>query len=367
MDKKYINKAESKIQFVSFCLVMRRLNENPNAVVRLPVFLDATCSGLQHLAGLLRDFELGEKVNITPKEKPEDLYESLVEPINNLINKYGDENIGYSNLSNVKINRKIVKPPIMTTTYNVTIKGVADQIKNSLTKIKIEAHTFYKVETKDNDYVNISFIEVWKMAEIIHSIIFNKFPSLRLIYDYFLDIVKLMLKLSIPIVWFTPSGLKITQHYNRSKKKKLSLSFFGKNTTMVFREWSNLVDKQKQVNAIIPNIIHSLDASHLISVLCKSKNLDFYPVITVHDCFGTLPNKLDKLSFIVRKEFVLQYIKEDFLVTFDNRIRQFIIDNNYSIVDNKVITEKNKYNFPILPKLGNLNLKDIERAVYMIT
>lgn len=145
MDKKYINKAESKIQFASFCLVMRRLHENPNLVVRLPVFLDATCSGLQHLAGLLRDFELGEKVNITPKEKPEDLYESLVEPINNLINKYGDENIGYSNLSNVKINRKIVKPPIMTTTYNVTVKGVADQIKNSLTKIKIVGHTYYKV------------------------------------------------------------------------------------------------------------------------------------------------------------------------------------------------------------------------------
>lgn len=196
MDKRYINKAECKIQFAAFCLAMKRLHDNPNIIIKLPVFLDATCSGLQHLAGLLRDFELGEMVNITPKERPEDLYESLVEPLNNEINKYGNENIGYSTLSNVKIDRKIIKRPIMTNTYNVSLKGVCDQIKDFLPKVKIEDHTYYKAESlKGDGFVNLSYIEVWKMAEIIHSIIFKQFPSLRLIYNYFLERVKLMLKL----------------------------------------------------------------------------------------------------------------------------------------------------------------------------
>lgn len=56
------------------------------------------------------------------------------------------------------------------------------------------------------------------MVKIIYSIIFNKFLFLKLIYNYFLDIMKLMLKLSILIVWFIPLNIKITQYYNCSKK-----------------------------------------------------------------------------------------------------------------------------------------------------
>lgn len=128
---------------------------------------------------------------------------------------------------------------------------------------------------------------------------------------------------------------------------------------MVIREWTNLTDKRKQVNAIIPNIIHSLDASHLISVLCSSIDSNFNPVITVHDCFGTLPNRLEKLSFTVRKEFILQYVQEDFLKVFDNRIRQYITDNNY-LIDGDEVINKHKYKIPPLPKLGSLDLKQIE-------
>lgn len=112
---------------------------------------------------------------------------------------------------------------------------------------------------------------------------------------------------------------------------------------MVIREWTNLTDEQKQVNDIIANIIHSLDASHLISVVCSCSDTNFKPVITVHECFATLPNKLENLSFIIRKEFLLQYTKEDFLNRLNNRIRQYITDNNYSIKGDEVITSKGIY------------------------
>jgi DNA-directed RNA polymerase len=53
--------ASNPILFASFCLVMKQLSIDPKTKVHLPVFLDATCSGLQHLAGLMRDSELAKK------------------------------------------------------------------------------------------------------------------------------------------------------------------------------------------------------------------------------------------------------------------------------------------------------------------
>ena len=43
---------------------MRELDRDPNYIIKTPVFLDATCSGIQHLAALLRDLELGTIVNL---------------------------------------------------------------------------------------------------------------------------------------------------------------------------------------------------------------------------------------------------------------------------------------------------------------
>jgi DNA-directed RNA polymerase len=38
----------------------------------------------------------------------------------------------------------------------------------------------------------------------------------------------------------------------------------SKNKTLVLKEFEDEINSRKQIQAIIPNIIHSLDASHLI-------------------------------------------------------------------------------------------------------
>lgn len=55
MEPEFINKAENKYVFTAFCLIMRNLQKDPNYKVKLPVFLDATCSGIQILAAIMRD------------------------------------------------------------------------------------------------------------------------------------------------------------------------------------------------------------------------------------------------------------------------------------------------------------------------
>ena len=144
------------------------------------------------------------------------------------------------------------------------------------------------------------------MADIIYNTIFlrSEYPLLRVVYDYFINMATVMTpeKLTLPLTWLTPAGLKITQRYHSSPEKtvRLSISFANKRKTLVSppageKEWDTpapeRLNKGKQKGAIIPNVIHSLDASHLMQVVPPEKvfenNLNM--VLTVHDCFGTHP------------------------------------------------------------------------------
>jgi DNA-directed RNA polymerase, mitochondrial len=217
MDKEFILKAENKIIFIVFCLIIRQLQKDTNYKVKLPVFLDATCSGIQHLAAIMRDFKLASEVNlITPNDSKgvSDIYNKLRIPINEEIRKYGKENPKYSILELVDLKRSDLKLPIMTKTYNVTQLGIKNQLASILTKTKSGRSVIYHAPSIiKNKFIELSNIELLKIAEIINKTIFKEYPSLYIIYSYFIDMAKLMNKLELPIIWFTPSGLEITQKY----------------------------------------------------------------------------------------------------------------------------------------------------------
>ena len=128
MDKEFLLAAQNKFTFAATCLCIKELQNNPNYAVKIPVFLDATCSGIQHLAALIKDCELAKEVNLIPplaelggeKTSPADIYETLRTPINEKIRRLGREDPTFSNLEYVELSRSDVKQPIMTKTYNVT-------------------------------------------------------------------------------------------------------------------------------------------------------------------------------------------------------------------------------------------------------
>ena len=407
LDKDFINNANKKIQFVSLCIVIKNYEDDNNYLVKLPVFLDATCSGIQHLAAMLQDVNLGAQVNLLSRTENEnvcDLYETMVGPVNAAINKFGKENVLHSSLSNVKLNRKIIKTPIMTQVYNVTTDGIYRQLIKKLKKEKVKHPTnktkhgkakyntmYYlplasplgsKKKTKE---ILVPYIDVYKISEIIKDSSFNVYPCLRDIYNYFINSAKLMLNLNIPIVWFTPAGLEISQSYFLSETNKVKLSYFGNTRTSVIREWSTIIDKNKQNQSIVPNIIHSLDASHLINVINNGYSKNITPIISIHDCFGTHPNMMNKLANLIRSEFVLLYTQENFLKKYNEKVINSIKDNNFEIIEkdgNKYVEyykikkkkdgtkyTSNKRNFlliPFIPKMGDLDLKQIIKATYLI-
>lgn len=411
MDKDYILKAESPFVFANFCLIMNKLHLNPNEKVFTPIFLDATCSGIQHFAGLLQDFELGSRVNLIPQENTDevgDIYSFILEPLNEAINNYGKENIEFSHFTNLNFTRKILKLSIMTKIYNVTIFGMKEQLKSNFEKSilntgssifnpnssildfttqleqqlpKIEnvegenKKIFYKAPCK-NGFVYLSNRDIYKIAQIINDKIFILFPSLKEIYDYLIQISKFLTISKLPLTWTTPAGLQITQHYLKSDVYKTSIKSGQVGKTIVLRKTNkDKKDNNKQRQAIIPNIIHSLDASHLINIINTAIDINLNPIITIHDCFGTHPNKMGNLHQLVLKEFIFLYTNEDFLKKFHMQIIESIKDNNYIIYtstyegkeEQYILIDDDKLIIPELPEKGTLNLDSISKSKYLIT
>lgn len=71
--------ASKPMQFLAFCLAYRQWRENPEIPIHLPVQIDGTCNGLQHIAALTGDEALAKAVNVLPREDglPGDIYSEL--------------------------------------------------------------------------------------------------------------------------------------------------------------------------------------------------------------------------------------------------------------------------------------------------
>lgn len=390
MHKDFILKAENIFCFTAFCLAMRDYKNNPQCEIKLPVFLDATCSGIQHLAALIKDENLAREVNLIDRsdsDKPADIYRALLKPINEEIRSIGETDFNYSKLALVNLDRKDVKHPILTRTYNVSQFGVSNQLikgfksnsnENPIVNIDNEKdakRAFINVPSiVKGKTVPLNMVELNKISKIIFDSIFKEYPGLNLVYKYFIGMTKMLSSLNIPVSWLTPTGLELVQFYNKQKKVKLGISLGGKRSLMVLNEVLKEMDNGKQNSAIIPNVIHSLDASHLTNVVNRAFEYNNRQVITVHDCFGTHPNNMNSLFNLVKDEFIKLYINEDFIKRFHEKNIQSIRDFGFTIKhdntrdqDFVIDNAGSVYYIPSIPDMGTLNLNRIKESKYIIT
>jgi len=136
MDYEFILKADSRFAFISFCFAYK--NYKAGKKINLPIWLDATCSGIQHFATMRKDEELAISVNVISNpqdpDKVQDIYSEMIEPTHKKLKEISNQDPSKFKLGMVKLNRKLIKPSIMTRTYNVTVKRVANQLTTSLEK-----------------------------------------------------------------------------------------------------------------------------------------------------------------------------------------------------------------------------------------
>lgn len=401
LDKDLIMKAEKPLNFISLALTLREIDKNNNYLVKNPIFLDATCSGIQHVSALLRDFELATLTNLNKSSKvdiPEDFYSDVINKVNIEINEFGAKNKEYFNLMNVKLDRNLAKESIMTVVYNVSVFGMKEQLARKLKKIIKENKTIERIDESytnslyneladkskrkskiliyefpsknDNIKVHISPKELFMISRILNNFIFSEYKGLGKVYLFISEMTKITNLLNLPVIWKAPNGIEFSQHYHKNEKGHSKIRLFGVVKELHYKKYINEMDKNKQKNAIIPNVIHTLDASHLYEIILEGikKNIN---VISIHDCFGTHPNNMGNIHHIVRKTFILQYSDHDFLNNFRNKIVDMIKLYDYEVIEEnnstKLIYQNKEYIIPETPKLGEFDLKLIEGSNYIIS
>ena len=159
---------------------------------------------------------------------------------------------------------------------------------------------------------------------------------------------------------------------NRIIKLTISIKIGNKSKTVIIKESLDKLNTRKQAQAIIPNIIHSLDASHLHSIILDAKKNCNNNILSIHDCFGTHPNNMATLIEIVKCEFVELYSNQNFILEFHKfNLKQLEINGFEIKTDDKtfysLVNINNSWELiPNPPLLGDLDLKEVKNSVYML-
>jgi DNA-directed RNA polymerase len=114
--------------------------------------------------------------------------------------------------------------------------------------------------------------------------------------------------------WRAPSGFLVQHDYLEYDIKRVDIKSCGQHKIMV-REATERTRIRAMQNAIAPNLVHSLDATHLVftALRMEAAGLD---MVAIHDSFGTHPCDVPKLAVAVREAFVELYDGTNVLADF---------------------------------------------------
>ena len=284
--------AEEPWQFLSSCeeyyacvITQRR------QTTRLCVATDATCSGLQILAGLARDKRTAQLVNVLPADRPQDAYKVVSEsakphcPVH--IQKVMD--------------RKIVKRTVMTIPYNAKPYSNRSYIRNALLEKGVEID-------KDDLTVTVNAVR-----DAMHNVVPGPMSVMKWIEDSVSDIIK---QGKTELEWITPSGFVVKQRIMKRHVQRFELQLLGRCQLSVATEDKDEVDLARHKAATAPNLIHSLDASllHLSAIRFE------HPIALIHDSVLTRAVDMDELSTIIRETYMHLFAEHDYLTDFAQQI-----------------------------------------------
>jgi len=251
------------------------------------VATDATCSGLQILAGLARDKKTAQLVNVLPSERPQDAYKVVADvakpncPIH--IREVMD--------------RKTVKRTVMTIPYNAKPYSNRSYIRDALLEkgIEIDKEDLTVTVQAVRDAMNVVVPGPMKVMKWIET-----------------EVSQSIKRGATEIEWVTPSGFVVNQRIMKKEVERIKLQLLGRCDVSVATNDTNKVDINRHRAATAPNLIHSLDASLLHLSIDKFDK----PIALIHDSVLTQSVDMDELSAIIRETYMHLFAEHDYLNDF---------------------------------------------------
>lgn len=273
--------ADKPWQFLAACMALTF----EDAAAHLPVQMDGTCNGLQHYAALGRDAEGASVVNMMPGDEPTDIYSIVAERVKRLVAQDTDPR---ARMVEDYITRAVIKQPVMTSVYGVTMAGAKQQIRNRLTEAGLSDDPLFKGSLY--------------LANVTLEAIRQTCTSAREIMDWLQESARIIVSETGQTLWWTtPLGFPVVQPYRNWRKHQVFV--VGGHVYLEADEPAMPPKLGKQVDGAAPNFVHSIDATHMMMAAkaCQDAGVTF---AAVHDSYWTHSSHADELGSILRREFV---------------------------------------------------------------
>ena len=290
-------------QFIAACVEYNAVAiAKTKDTTNLPVASDATCSGVQHLAALLKDPKSAKLVNLMGGPR-QDLYmecanlaPSFVDDINYSLEgkksqlKADDLEYVKQLISGPKA-RTFAKPVVMTTGYNGTVPTQVEKVLELCKELGID----------------LTWMQAYVLVASLRTALFTVAPALnamKTIQKY----VKEMAEASNCeiIEWETTPGFVVRQVKPKLDAKKLRVG--GKQVVVYEPDPFGKCDANGHGTSIVPNFVHGLDATLLHLTFAKYTSA----FGLIHDSVLTLPGQMEGTINKLKATFVDMYSEDVF-------------------------------------------------------
>lgn len=369
--------ADSPFCFLAACMEWASYKAiGPSYRSGLPIAFDGSCSGIQHFSCMLQDHIGGAAVNLVPGDRPSDIYRIVAESVkaealrllvsgtDTTVTAEPDETTGEivevrtvgtkvlaKQWLDYGITRKVTKRSVMTLPYGSKQFGFTDQLLEDIIGPAIQKHG---PDVFPNPRDAASF-----MAKLIWDALQTTVVAAVGAMSWLQKAASALTSQQMPAHWVTPIGFPVWQEYRIPTTKRIDTVICGdirvamKVALTGSQEdtGKNLLDRHKQVNAISPNFVHSMDAAHLMLTAIRARDQGVGHFAMIHDSFGTCPGNAGVMFRVVRETMVEIYSTRDV-------IREFY----ETFCDS--LTEDALEKIPELPPKGHLDLNGILDSKY---
>ena len=290
--------------FVGACIELVAAWSSPESfTTHLPVGLDATCSGVQHLCELSRDEVAGRLVNLTNSDKRYDIYLDVAGRVRTMIELDGSKwskwwGDCFRQLTPLQV-RGMLKPLIMTFAYSATKSGMMDKITDAY------ADMFGGIEPagKAAYYLADKTMEACREA----------LQRPQMVMDYLRTIAGILADGGEFLQCRTPTGFPLINDYRTPKKRVIKAARHGVPIEFTIADgYEPGVHKPDAMDGAAPNYVHALDAAHLVRSVNAAAAEDI-DVVCIHDCFAVLAPDVVRFGKIARAQMSMLYQNQDHL------------------------------------------------------
>ena len=329
------SQADKPFQFLSACVDFNGYLINGDShISHTAIALDGSNSGLQHYSAALRSTE-GHYVNLIPSNQPADIYQSIANIVLAAVTaeaEEGDDPIPLRVLEQ-GIDRSLVKRNVMTFAYSSGQYGFKQQLLTDLMgplNHKVLEGLLdvnpYEVED-DGGYRCAGYLagHIWRA---VNTLVTKASEGMR----FFQQCAGSLAHERKGLSWVTPVGLPVLHKYDEFNFKRVKMFLYDKRLTVteagsgdvvsgenvlkqvrlqVRTDPNGRIDKNKARNAVAPNVIHSMDAAHLMLTVLEGVDQGITSYSLIHDSFGTHAGETEKFFGLIRLAFVDMYENYD--------------------------------------------------------